>query len=473
MKPIVLFIFIFITFIISFQTHAEQNVQNKLINGKIQVKVICKNDPDQTYALFLPSDYSSQKKWPVLYIFKPGGSALTPMKLFKEAAEKNKYILICSNNSQNGPYKPIEQAMKAVWDDSQRLLSIDLNRVYVGGFSGGARVSSWFKYAIKNKISGIISFGAGLSSHIKPENIYPADYFAAIGFADFNYKEVIALDRSLKKAGVLNRTLVFEGDHRWPPKEICTRAIEWMEIRAFKNGTKKKNNSVISSLYEKELNLARNFSSKNKVFQAYNTYEACEELFEGLIDVSIVKKEKILIVNNKKYKKFIKNEKKRLQKELLLLNQFYTVYVLAKKKKHSDPYLKKLKNKLPIRYLLKNSKDKDNIFLRSMAKRVLISVIMDSSSEGYKYLKKKEYSKAIFLFEISIKAGTNNPYIYYDLACIYLMLGKDKKAINTLDISIKKGFADMLSIKKNFIKLKDNKRYQKVIFNIKEKLNKN
>ena len=48
-------------------TAARQAVQP----GTVSDPVRCANDPTQSYALFLPSSYSSDRKWTVLFAFHP------------------------------------------------------------------------------------------------------------------------------------------------------------------------------------------------------------------------------------------------------------------------------------------------------------------------------------------------------------------------------------------------------------------
>src|SRR5688572_27096883 len=71
--------------------------------GKVIEKVVCKADASLSYALYLPSNYAANKKWPVVYGFDPGARGLMPVEQFKEAAEKYGYIVIGSNDSRNGP----------------------------------------------------------------------------------------------------------------------------------------------------------------------------------------------------------------------------------------------------------------------------------------------------------------------------------------------------------------------------------
>src|ERR1700687_4669781 len=58
--------------------------------------------PEQSYALYLPSAYSSDKRWPIVYAFDPGARGSLPVELMKEAAESYGYIVAGSNNSRNG-----------------------------------------------------------------------------------------------------------------------------------------------------------------------------------------------------------------------------------------------------------------------------------------------------------------------------------------------------------------------------------
>ena len=53
--------------------------------GKVIDKVICRSDSEQSYALFLPSGYSQDKRWPVVYCFDPGARGRLPVERFKDA----------------------------------------------------------------------------------------------------------------------------------------------------------------------------------------------------------------------------------------------------------------------------------------------------------------------------------------------------------------------------------------------------
>src|SRR5260370_17753769 len=69
--------------------------------GEIIDSVACASDPEQSYALYLPSNYTPAKTWPIIYAFDPLAYGKTPVKLYKDAAEKYGFIVTGSNNSRN------------------------------------------------------------------------------------------------------------------------------------------------------------------------------------------------------------------------------------------------------------------------------------------------------------------------------------------------------------------------------------
>jgi hypothetical protein len=88
--------------------------------GQVVERIEALNDSSQSYALYLPSNYTPNRKWPVLYAFDPGARGRVPVERFKEAAEKYGWIVLGSNNSRNGPWDVVVNAWNAMQIDSLR-----------------------------------------------------------------------------------------------------------------------------------------------------------------------------------------------------------------------------------------------------------------------------------------------------------------------------------------------------------------
>jgi hypothetical protein len=113
-----------------------------LPRGEIIPKVVCAADAEETYALYLPTSYDPAKPRPILYLLDAKRRGAMAAERFREAAETYGWILASSNNSESdGPFTPNIRAMRAMWADTQGRVAIDPRRVYVSGFSGGARAA--------------------------------------------------------------------------------------------------------------------------------------------------------------------------------------------------------------------------------------------------------------------------------------------------------------------------------------------
>jgi len=214
--------------------------------GTIVDDVKCAAEPSQSYALYLPSRYTSDRGWPVLFAFHPAARGRAMVEKYAAAAEQYGFIVAGSNNSRNGPWERSKAAAQAMPADVGRRFSIDLRRIYLTGMSGGSRVALEIALA-GNDIAGVIASSAGYPDS-QPRSRVPFPIFATAGTEDFNYLEMRLLDRKLSSPHYL---AIFEGGHALPPDAVALEAIEWMELQAMKSGRRARDEALIDRLIEK------------------------------------------------------------------------------------------------------------------------------------------------------------------------------------------------------------------------------
>jgi dienelactone hydrolase len=198
----------------------------ELPRGQVVDRVTARDNDRQSYALYLPSNYTPDRTWPILYCLDPGARGRVPVERFAAAAEKAGFIVAGSNNSRNGPLAPVQEAIRWLVTDTHARLAIDDSRVYTAGFSGGARVA--LQWAHNGSIAGVVACGAGFSE--MPKEI-PFKIFATAGFDDFNHDELYRQSREMAKRGVPHRFTEFEGGHDWLPAPLATEALDYFTGR--------------------------------------------------------------------------------------------------------------------------------------------------------------------------------------------------------------------------------------------------
>ena len=244
--------------------------------GQIIDRVTCAADPSQSYALFVPADYTPSRSWPVIFAFDPGARGRVPVERYQAAAERYGYIVVGSNNSRNGGME-FPRVLAALTNDVAARLAVNPKRVYLAGMSGGARTALGVALASK-EIAGVIASSAGYpDTNIRKTLSFPL--FTTAGTEDFNHLEMRKLDRALTTP---HRLVIFDGGHVWLSSELAVQAVEWMELHAMKAGLKPRDDAEIDRQLAARVEAAGTGSDKD----TFRALKAIADDFQGLKDVS-------------------------------------------------------------------------------------------------------------------------------------------------------------------------------------------
>jgi dienelactone hydrolase len=257
-----------------------------LPKGAIVDKVVCRDSAAHSYALYLPSAYTPARTWPILYALDPGARGRPPLERFKDAAEALGFIVAGSNDSRNGPLEVSDRAISAMLADTAQRFAIDPRRVYVAGFSGGARTAVMAGAAMPGQVAGVIGFGAGFPVGLQPSASLRFAYFSAAGTDDFNYPELLDLDRALGSLKIPHAFLVFDGGHDWPPPAVCARALDWMEVQAMRSGARPRDEALLGRVFSAAMADAAAEEQGGRLHLAAARYASIARDLAGLCDVS-------------------------------------------------------------------------------------------------------------------------------------------------------------------------------------------
>ena len=255
--------------------------------GQVIERVTCAADPDSSYALYLPSTYTPDSKWPILILMDPRGRALVPLILFRKAAERHGYIIASSFDTRSDTPQPVNRnAMYALLPDLEARFSLDVRRNYLVGFSGTARAAWGFGSVLGDTVAGVIGVGAGHPPKFQMLDRMPFAYFGIAGTGDFNYDEMRALDAALDPFGTPHRFEYFEGEHQWPDAAVCGRAIDWMELQAMRSGLRDRDEALTDHLHATMTSDARRLEEAGHSYAAWIRFQAIVEDFSSLRDTA-------------------------------------------------------------------------------------------------------------------------------------------------------------------------------------------
>ncbi len=264
--------------------HLNKGSHAELIQaGKVISAVTCHMDSTQTYALYLPSGYfeNDEDEFPVIYAFDAAARGAVAVELFSQAAEKFGFIVAGSNVSENGPWEPILKAAETMMKDVEQRFRVDHTRRYTAGFSGGARVATTLA-VLYGTFEGVIGCGAGFSPNYPPHFDLQFSYIGLIGNKDFNYLEMIRLDDRLTQLKIDHYIYEFSGGHEWPPAEVLTNAVTWLQFKAMKNDVIWTDYNLREEFYEERLNLINSFLKQDLKYAAYKEALELKSYLDGV-----------------------------------------------------------------------------------------------------------------------------------------------------------------------------------------------
>ncbi len=306
-------------------------------SGLIHKKILCQNNPGKSYALYLPvlqkvkavsadeqarvgSDSitsglnTTGQQYPLIIAFDPHGDGALPLSLYKSLADKYGFILIGSNDSKNGlPGEEVRAIIASLMKEARTISTVDTSRVYLLGFSGGARVASMAAmYQVQAK--GIICCGAGLAGSEQPA-LYKFDYFGLAGSADFNMNELLQLEEPLTRAGLRHFIRIFPGIHAWPPEKEMEDAFVWIVLNDIKDGSKT-SDPVFMREIERMFDSRLAEAKKNRHYaEAADDCREAISFLDGLSGVDKYRNELSLIEATQEYKSQVANRIKVLKEE--------------------------------------------------------------------------------------------------------------------------------------------------------------
>ncbi len=246
-------------------------------------EVVCRTDPEQRYALYLPPDYTPERSWPTLIVLDARGRALEAAERFEAAAARFGWIVASSYGTESDTsWEPNRRALAAMLPDLESRASLDLQRQVFAGFSGTARIAWALAVDAPGMVDGVIAASGGTPDTQPPGKAVTFPVFMTAGERDFNLLELRRIARALEESDSAFRLETFDGTHQWMPEDLATEALAWMELQAMRRGHRPVDASLVSELLEERIEAARRNGEAHGPLEALAAYRGALRDFEGL-----------------------------------------------------------------------------------------------------------------------------------------------------------------------------------------------
>ena len=426
--------------------------------GTIVEHVTCAKKPEQSYALYLPSNYSPARSWPIVYSFDPAARGTLPVELQKDAAERHGYILAASNNSKNGAWKPEAEAAEAMMEDTQSRFAVDQRRIYFAGFSGGARLASQLA-TLCRCAAGVFLSGAGFSSGNNPAKDVHFSVFSAVGTLDFNYREVIPFQAKLAATEYPYWLRIFDGPHEWAPAEAMEEALAWFRVQAIKSKLVPPDDTFVRDQFAKSEKHADSLAQSGDLLNAYREYAQIAATYDGLLDVSPVGEKVISLAKEKSLRDAVKHESREFDEQDQLTARISASLTASPSAAPSNDSVTSVSTEEQVRQLREQAEHEKRPQHAMILKRALAGVFIEAMEVGHDALDRKNFSLAVRAYSSATQANPQSEWAWESLAVAQASTGARKEVFNAISharelAKDKHKFADWLQYETAFDRLR-------------------
>jgi predicted esterase len=455
-------------FIVSwFLVSAGQAIQP----GTLVEKVVIQTEPDQSYAIYLPANYSTTQKWPTVFCFDPGARGKVALEHLRSAAEMFGYIVVCSNNSRNGlDADVVTKIVTVFWRDVHDRFAVDEQRTYFAGFSGGARLSVGLANRCNGCVAGVIAGGAGYPGDQQPDAKTNFDFVGVVGYDDFNFGEVRELENKFEELKKPHRFYQVAGGHEWPPASVFESAFAWFNVQSMKRGTLAKDEKFLNERFANEYADAQVLRAKQQLVEARSAFLSLVQDFSSLRHMSDPVQELAGLLNSSELKKQLQQESELYRRQL---KEAYDIRGLWMRPRSPDEDLtSRSEARSRIRDWNKKKDESEDSKDRRLARRIISSLRVGGYESARDALRGKNYSVAIANMEMVRAIDPTSANAAYELARALALNNEKRAALSSLEEAVQLGFKDNERLKSDpaFTSLTNESRFQKLLAAMSDKL---
>jgi tetratricopeptide (TPR) repeat protein len=414
--------------------------------GQIVENVQSDSNPEQRFALYLPTGFDPAKPTPVLFIMDPRRRALVPLKLFKPAAERFGYVIVSSyNTASDEPAQPSLRALQAMWTDMHDWFTVDDRRVYLAGFSGTARMAWLLARHLSGTFTGVIGAGAGSHPEYPPTKDFKFQYFATVGTVDYNFYELQRLEERLATVGLFHRIEGFGGPHSWMPEPLATQAIEWMELQGMRTGVRAADGALVDEWWRRDEVMAQTWTDMGLPLKASWRYAAMARDYAGLRETAEVEARARELGSSPKAKLELERRQRAYKLNALWTERAMMVISEAFEPGAEAPALssEELIRELEVKELRKAAASTDPVAAIEARQRLNSIEVQLGFYLPRDAISHAEYVRANYYLDVAVQMDDTSSVSWYLMAVAHARLRDPREAAEALERAIDTGYRNV------------------------------
>lgn len=387
----------------------------------------CVADTSIHYSAYMPK--TDGQKLPAIIFFDPHAQGQLPVSQYAQLASEYGYLLMGSNDLHNG--QSATQTNKIVLgliEEAIMQRNADKSRIYLCGFSGGAKVAMMYGMSLP-EVNGVVACGGSISPNVRRDSTFC--FVGMVGNKDFNYLDMQQTLAQFSKMNIPFTSVIFDGKHEWPNANEFNNAFIALEINAMRTGTKPANVDWLKSTYSTMSDSVNNCMASGNYAKA-SEYIGRIQGWYGSVNNDIRLSAFLSnLSSNYVYQNYLTKIQNLAVKEVSLRGQF----INSVETRDFEWWKNEIEN-----FNKSIASNDEQVSLTSQ--RLMAYLSMMSFSLASNEISNNNAESAYKRIQIYELVDPDNTDVYLLYARYYLMINDREKMVESYKMAVEKGFTD-------------------------------
>jgi hypothetical protein len=313
---------VFLSVICSMSASAQKITLKK---GEIIENLPVNDSLSSTFSLFLPSNFTTDRQWPLLVVFDMEGKERQALSMFLISAEKEGYVLAAPKVLDSVSITNNMVTTLGTIESVVGMLPIKNERIYTAGTASGGRFASLTPTFIKG-IKGVMTISASLANTELLSSRQSFHFIGMVNRSNYNYPTLLADEKLLDTYKFPNHILLFDGSNEWPTNDYLSKGMQLFTLQAMGRKWIPKDSAYIENAFKEDLEKVNTLKNSGKFIWAEQYLGEMMSMYgahKNLDSLRLVQKE---LRRNKQFRAMRREEQAAFLKESLL-KQDYQYYM--------------------------------------------------------------------------------------------------------------------------------------------------
>mgnify|MGYP001792454944 CR=1 FL=1 len=295
--------------------------QLSLKKGKIIDSLKINDSIPGTFSLYLPKQFDTREKWPLLLVIDLDGKEKQTTSLFLQGVEKEGYVMAAVHIEDSTSLTKNMIKTGKVLERVSQIIPVYENRVYAAGRGSGARYASLTPLFLK-VINGVISVGAPISNTDALSLKRPFHFIGIVGKNDYAFTELMSAKKVLDRLRFPNQILVHNENSDWPANPLIQKALQFFTLKAMGDNVLAKDSLFINQVYDSDVQRINTLRSNQNFLLAEQYLGEILSVYRAHKNLDSLREIQKWIRKNKTFKAMRRAENSTFFKESLLKDDY-------------------------------------------------------------------------------------------------------------------------------------------------------